>query len=125
MAEKSTRTKMIEDAPSESKAKNIVKKGAAAISSLADKLGFTQEKEYEGKTKDELKMKNSDLVGKKEKDVEALNELKRESRGQYKPERFKVPEKLKAKGGAVKYKKGGVTRADGICKKGHTKGKMV
>jgi hypothetical protein len=30
------------------------------------------------------------------------------------------------KGGSVKYAKGGkVTRGDGICKKGHTKGKMV
>lgn len=128
MAEKSTRTKMIEetkvddDMPMVKKAVRAVTLGA---SKMADKLGFTQEKEYSGKSKDELKMKNSDLAGKKEKDVEALNELKRESRGQYKPERFKVPEKLKAKGGAVKYKKGGVTRADGICKKGHTKGKMV
>ena len=31
----------------------------------------------------------------------------------------------KAKGGTTKYKNGGVTRADGICKKGHTKGRMV
>jgi hypothetical protein len=31
----------------------------------------------------------------------------------------------KAKGGAVKYKKGGVTRGDGIAKRGHTKGRMV
>ena len=30
------------------------------------------------------------------------------------------------KGGKVKkYAKGGMTRGDGICKKGHTKGKMV
>jgi hypothetical protein len=84
----STRTKMIKEAPSESRAKDIVKKGAAAISSLADRLGFTQEKEYAGKSKEELQKK--------------------------------------AKGGSVKgYKKGGVTRADGCVKKGHTKGKMV
>ena len=31
----------------------------------------------------------------------------------------------KAKGGAVKYAKGGVTRADGCVIKGHTKGRMV
>lgn len=84
----STRTKMIKDAPSESKAKDIVKKGAAAISSLADKLGFTQEKEYAGKSKEDLQKK--------------------------------------AKGGKVGYKSGGyVKAADGICKKGRTKGKMV
>ena len=53
----STRTKMIKEAPSESRAKDIVKKGAAAISSLADKLGFTQEKEYAGKSKEELQKK--------------------------------------------------------------------
>ena len=29
------------------------------------------------------------------------------------------------KGGTAKYAKGGVTRADGIVSKGHTKGKMV
>jgi hypothetical protein len=29
------------------------------------------------------------------------------------------------KGGAVKYAKGGVTRADGIATKGHTKGRIV
>lgn len=32
----------------------------------------------------------------------------------------------KAKGGMTKgYAKGGVTRADGVCRKGHTKGRMV
>ena len=32
----------------------------------------------------------------------------------------------KAKGGMTKgYAKGGVTRADGACRKGHTKGRMV
>jgi hypothetical protein len=31
----------------------------------------------------------------------------------------------KAKGGSVKYAKGGVTRADGCVTKGHTKGRMV
>jgi hypothetical protein len=53
----STRTKMIKEAPSESRAKDIVKKGAAAISSFADRLGFTQEKEYAGKSKEELQKK--------------------------------------------------------------------
>ena len=34
--------------------------------------------------------------------------------------------KKKAKGGSVKYAKGGYVRsADGICKRGHTKGRMV
>lgn len=53
----SSRTKMIKDAPSESGVKDIIKKGISAVSSLADKLGFTQEKEYAGKTKEELSKK--------------------------------------------------------------------
>lgn len=31
----------------------------------------------------------------------------------------------KAKGGRVGYAKGGMTRGDGCCQKGHTKGKVV
>jgi hypothetical protein len=37
----------------------------------------------------------------------------------------KKPPVKKAMGGAVKYAKGGVTRADGCVTKGHTKGKIV
>jgi hypothetical protein len=91
MAEKSTRTKMIEEAKVDNDMpmiKRAVRNVTLGASRLADKMGITQEKEYADKTKEELKVK-------------------------------------KAKGGAVKYAKGGVTRADGICKKGHTKGRMV
>ena len=58
--EKSTRTKMIEEAKVDEDMgglKNIVKKGAVAASSLLDKLGVRQEKEYEGKSKEELQVK--------------------------------------------------------------------
>lgn len=58
--EKSTRTKMIEEAKvdeDQSGIKSMVKKGAAAASSFLDRLGLKQEKEYEGKTKEELAIK--------------------------------------------------------------------
>jgi len=71
----------------------IIKKAVMGISKLGDAVGFTQEKEYKGKTTEELSKKGP-------------------------------PEKKKS-GGKVGYKKGGVTRGDGICKKGHTKGKMI
>ena len=80
MAEKSTRTKMIEEAPVEEDTlgfKTLMKKGALKASQLADKMGYTQEEEYKDK----------------------------------KPVK-------KAKGGYVK-------AADGVCKKGKTRGKMV
>jgi len=42
-------------------------------------------------------------------------------------QKFQRPEMIqRAKGGSVKgYAKGGVTRADGCARKGHTKGRMV
>lgn len=52
MAEKSTRTKMIEEAPIEEDTmglKTLMKKGALKASQLADKLGFTQEDQYKDK----------------------------------------------------------------------------
>jgi hypothetical protein len=52
MAEKSTRTKMIEEAPIEEDTmglKTLMKKGALKASQLADKLGYTQEEEYKDK----------------------------------------------------------------------------
>lgn len=58
--EKSARTKMIEESKvSEDLGglKSIVKEGTVAASNLLDKLGFKQEKEYEGKAKEELKVK--------------------------------------------------------------------
>jgi hypothetical protein len=60
MAEESTRTKMIretkvdDDMPMVKKAVRAVTLGA---SKLADKMGFTQEKEYSDKSKEELAVK--------------------------------------------------------------------
>jgi hypothetical protein len=67
-------------------------------------------------------------------DREAAAEMKRESRGVKKPANFdamqesiqdakdaKDREKVKTMG----FKKGGVTRADGIARKGHTRGRMI
>jgi hypothetical protein len=60
MAEESTRTKMIretkvdDDMPLVKKAVRAVTLGA---SKLADKMGFTQEKEYSDKSKEELAVK--------------------------------------------------------------------
>lgn len=62
MAEESTRTKIIreakvdEDMPVVKKAVRAVTLGA---SRLADKMGFTQEKEYEDKSKEELVKKRT------------------------------------------------------------------
>jgi hypothetical protein len=62
MAEESTRTKIIreakvdEDMPMVKKAVRAVTLG---VSKLADKMGFTQEKEYADKSKEELVKKRS------------------------------------------------------------------
>lgn len=65
---------------------------------------------------------------------ESAAEMKRESRGVAKPANFDAMEESKrdakdakdrAKIKAMGFKKGGVTRADGIARKGHTRGKMV
>jgi hypothetical protein len=57
MADESTRTKMLKEAPAEGKFKELVKSGAVKISEMLDKVGLKQEKEYEGKTKEELSVK--------------------------------------------------------------------
>jgi hypothetical protein len=62
MAEESTRTKIIreakvdEDMPMVKKAVRAVTLGA---SKLADKMGFTQEKEYEDRSKEEIVKKRA------------------------------------------------------------------
>lgn len=79
MAQDSTRTKKVKEAQIEDDfmgIKKAIKAGTTKASEFADRMGFTQEKEYE-----------------------------------------KQPVK-KAKGGYVK-------SADGICKRGKTRGKMV
>lgn len=99
MADKSTRTKMLEETEIEDDTlglKKALRAGAIGASKLADKLGFTQEEEYKGKTKEEIQMKS--------------------------------PAK-KRSGGKVSYKAGGTVsaskRADGIAQRGKTKGRMV
>lgn len=94
----------------------------------------------------EAAQREKDEAAKRESDAE----MKRESRGVVKPANFDAMEESKRdakdrvnarkqdaaydkampspykKGGAVKkYSKGGVTRADGIIKKGHTRGRMI
>ena len=62
MADNSTRTKMIKDAPvgeDMGPIKRIVKAGATKASELLDRLGIRQEKEYEGKSKEELQVKKA------------------------------------------------------------------
>jgi hypothetical protein len=76
----SSRTKMMDEMPD-----NIMSRLARKASRLADKVGFTQEDKYGGKTKEEMQKK--------------------------------------AKGGAVKYRKGG--SIDGCAVKGKTRGRMV
>ena len=88
MAEESTRTRLIRETKVDDDMP-LIKKGVRAItlgaSQLADKLGFTQEKEYADKSKEELAVK-------------------------------------KRSGGSIH----GYRRvADGIAKRGKTRGKMV
>ena len=60
MADDSTRTKMLKEAPVDEDMgpiKRMVKSGLVKGSELLDRLGIKQEKEYENKTKEELAVK--------------------------------------------------------------------
>ena len=60
MAEDSARTKMLKEAPVDEDMgpiKRAVKSGAVKVSELLDRMGMKQEKEYEGKSKEELAVK--------------------------------------------------------------------
>lgn len=60
MADDSTRTKMLKDAPVDEDMgpiKRAVKAGAVKLSEMLDRAGLKQEKEYEGKSKEELAVK--------------------------------------------------------------------
>ena len=116
MADKSTRTKMLEETEIEDDTlglKKALRAGAIGASKLADKLGFTQEKEYKGKTKEEIQMKN----GLKDVDAEenpGLSKL---------PENVRNKMGYKRSGGKVSYKSGGKVssaskRADGCAMRG-------
>jgi hypothetical protein len=54
---RSSRTKMLEEAPADSGLKAIFKKGLVGASRLGDKMGFTQEEKYKGKTKEDMQKK--------------------------------------------------------------------
>jgi hypothetical protein len=100
--------------------KKALRAGAIGASKLADKLGFTQEEEYKGKTKEEIQMKN----GLKDVDAEenpGLSKL---------PENVRNKMGYKRSGGKVSYKSGGKVssaskRADGCAQRGKTKGRIV
>lgn len=60
MAEDSTRTKMLKEAPTDEDmgpVKRAVKAGAVKLSEMLDRVGVKQEKQYEGKTKEEMAIK--------------------------------------------------------------------
>ena len=60
MADDSTRTKMLKEAPVDEDMgpiKRMVKSGLVKGSELLDRLGVRQEKEYENKTKEEMAVK--------------------------------------------------------------------
>lgn len=62
MAEDSARTKMLKEAPVDDDmgpVKRAVKKGATKVSEFLDRMGMTQEKEYEGKSKEEVVKKRA------------------------------------------------------------------
>lgn len=72
MADDSARTKMLKEAPVDEDMgpiKRAVKSGAVKVSELLDRMGMKQEKEYEGKTKEELAVKKAKggMVGKASK----------------------------------------------------------
>jgi len=61
---RSTRTRMIDEAPVEDSAfKRGVKGITSAISRGLDRVGFTQEQEYKDKTKEELSVKKRSRGG--------------------------------------------------------------
>jgi hypothetical protein len=62
MAEESTRTKMIRETTVDNDmpmVKKVIRNVTLGASKLADKVGFTQEKEYADKTKEEIKVKKA------------------------------------------------------------------
>jgi hypothetical protein len=53
----SSRTKMIDEAPSEGGFKGMVKKALTGVSRMADKMGMTQEEKYKGKKPQDMEKK--------------------------------------------------------------------
>jgi hypothetical protein len=121
---RSTRTKML-DAEYE-KTKSPIMNFGRGLSRLGDAVGFTQEEEYKGKTKEEL-------AKKKRAGGKIVNEnmmMKKEGRGMAKADMQKVASKA-VKGHEKRMHKmasGGLAAghksADGIAKKGKTRCKV-
>jgi hypothetical protein len=53
----SSRTKMLDEAPSEGGFKGMVKKALTGASRMADKMGLTQEDKYKGKKPQDMEKK--------------------------------------------------------------------
>lgn len=123
--------------PSTSKKQARFMAAAAHNPAFAKKVGISQDvaKEFNqadkgkkfkggGMAKDKLKS----MFKGKETYAEELKEAKAIKSGKITPQEYAKGEKMEGHCGGGKIKKmagGGVTRADGIIKKGHTKGRMV
>ena len=130
MVAKSDRTKMIEESkvdPDEDiltrGVRSAVKKIGYGTSRAADYVGAGAHAvgEY---LNPKPKVKDVNAI---QKSVEEEQEKRRETRGQYKPSKFTVPEHLRNKELLPKLKSGGSVsaRADGCAIRGKTRGKMV
>jgi hypothetical protein len=120
MAEKSERTKKLEEAKIEDDplyVKRAIRGLGVGMSRMADKVGFTQDEKKEEPVK---KAKGGS--------VNESKMMKKEGRGMAKADMQKI-----ASGAVKKHEKsmhgmksgGYVKAADGVCKKGKTKGRMV
>ena len=124
--------------PSKSKAQHNLMEGVAHNKAFAKKVGIPQSvgKDFSAADKGK-KFKSGGNVANlkklfkgKDTKAEELKEAKAIKSGKISPEQYAKGEEMEKKmkkGGkcCTKMAKGGVTRADGCVKKGHTKGKFV
>jgi len=114
------RTKFIRENMGEGKMKDVL----MGISKMADKVGIRQDEAYKGKSKEEVMRKQAG----RSVEIDPKMKFGKEKEGtdakirQVEPDRKAKPVKA-AKGGMIK--SSASKRADGICKKGKTKGRMV
>lgn len=109
----SSRTKMIEQHMKEGPLKSVTK----GVSRLADKLGFTQESQYAGKTKEEMSQKKA--KGGAIKSSNGHSDIKKDKPMMKKVAAEAVKSHEKRMHGAKKMAKGG-----GVEVKGKTKGRI-
>ena len=126
MAEKSTRTKMLEEAEIKDDPlmlKRAMRGVGVGISKAADKMGFTQEEEYKKMKKSEVEKKRSGGT------VNENKMMKRRGRNMTKATMQKEATKAVRKHEKAMHgmKSGGSVskRADGIAQRGKTNCKMV